>query len=115
MPYPAPPVHVQGLVPPPKEEGFVWVDGHWEWDVRAWQWKTGGWVRPEPNARYAQPAYARLADGTLVYAPGRWIINGKAKTTSEGPADADPSVPCPCDSPPDAAAVRASAPAATAP
>jgi hypothetical protein len=115
VPYPAPPVHVQSLVPPPKEDGFVWVDGHWEWDVRAWQWKAGGWVRPEPNARYAQPAYARLADGALVYAPGRWIINGKAKVTPEGPANADPALPCPCDSPPDAAAVGASASAATAP
>jgi hypothetical protein len=115
VPYPAPPVHVQGLSPPPQKEGFVWVDGHWEWNVRAWEWQNGGWVRPVPNARYAKPAYARLADGTLVYAPGRWIINGKAKSTTENPADAGPSVPCPCDPPVDAAAVSASAPGASVP
>lgn len=109
VPYPAPPVLVQGLGPAPKDESLVWVDGHWEWDVRAWQWKAGAWVRPAPGARYAYPAYARLADGELIYAPGRWVINGKAQVKADTSEDAGPAVPCPCDSPADAAAVSANA------
>lgn len=107
VPYPAPPVLVQGLGPPARPDA-VWVDGYWQWQRRTWQWVPGGWVRPEPGAKYAKPAYARLGDGALVYAPGRWVINGRAKVeTPAAPAEAGPATPCPCDAPPDATALRA--------
>ncbi len=98
VPYPAPAVLVQDLGPP-SSGGAVWLDGHWEWDVRTWKWKPGGWVRPEPGARYAKPAYARLADGALVYAPGRWVVGGKAKVEPAENEEAGPTAPCPCDPP----------------
>lgn len=96
VPYPAPPVLVQEVGPRPKPDA-VWVDGSWSWERDDWSWKAGGWVRPLPAERYAKPAYARLADGSLLYVPGRWVINGKAKATPGAPASAEPSSPCPCN------------------
>ena len=103
--FPPPPVLVQGITKPPAPEGYVWVDGHWRWATRDWEWVPGGWVRPEPGARYAKAAMTRLADGALLYAPGRWL-GVKAKANPQAPVETGPTKPCPCDSPADATAVR---------
>lgn len=101
VPYPPPPVLVQALGPAPKP-GNVWVDGHWEWHRRDWEWTPGRWVAVPPGERYAKPAFARLPDGALLYAPGRWVVNGKAKASPTSPETGGSDEPCPTDSPPEA-------------
>jgi hypothetical protein len=105
VPYPPPPVLVQALGPTPRPDA-VWVDGHWEWQRRQWEWTPGRWVRVQPGERYAKPAYARTSDGALLYVPGRWVVNGKAKAGPTTPEGGGSAVPCPCDPPEAEASLR---------
>jgi len=53
----APPAPRYEPMPGPRP-GQVWVPGHWQWNERAYVWRSGYW-------QAARPDYA--------YAPGRWV------------------------------------------
>jgi hypothetical protein len=64
---PAPIVDIIPVVPGP---GFVWLEGYYRWDGRAYVWVPGRWARP-PRAR------AR-------WIPGHWVHDRRGWYFVEG-------------------------------
>ncbi len=61
----APPAPRHEVVPAPRH-GYVWVEGHWEWNGHRYRWVPGSWLREWPGYRYYAPHwYAR---------EGRWYF-----------------------------------------
>ncbi len=59
---PAPRAEAHRTAPGP---GFVWIDGHYRWDGRAYVWSPGRWERrPRANARWMA--------GRWVHSPRGW-------------------------------------------
>ncbi len=73
--YPPPPARVE-RVPPDPGETCVWVDGHWDWRGRQWEWEAGNWFVPPPGCHYASPRLAWIdtaRGGTLYFTPPGWF------------------------------------------
>jgi len=61
------------IIPPAPSKEAVWVDGTWEWTGERYGWKSGAWVVPPPNAKYARWVCVRRSeDGQLFFAPSTW-------------------------------------------
>jgi hypothetical protein len=72
--YPPPAAQVE-MVPKDPGEPCVWVDGHWDWTARRWQWFPGAWVTPPEGCNYAPPDMIWVASeeqGELYYRRPRW-------------------------------------------
>lgn len=57
------------------------VDGHYEWRGRHWQWQPGAWAIPPANCYYAPPnvAWGAPPNARLYYTPPRWYrADGKS-------------------------------------
>lgn len=73
VPYPPPPARPQ-VLPPPKQKSSVWVNGEWAWDGARWTWWRGAWVVPPLGAKLAVWETKYQPSGTLLYAPGTWVL-----------------------------------------
>ncbi len=71
VPLPPPPARVE-TVPPSPASGAVWVDGEWVYKRGRWGWRLGQWVVPQPETFFSPWTEVRVADGTLLHAPGVW-------------------------------------------
>ena len=66
-----PPLRVERRSPRPGD-GYLWVQGQWNWDGDRWDWVPGRWDRPAVAEAYWIPArYIRTSRGTI-YEPGHW-------------------------------------------
>jgi hypothetical protein len=66
---PAPIVEARPVVPGP---GFVWVDGYYRWDGRAYVWVPGRWLRaPHARARWIPGHWVHDRRGWY-FVEGRW-------------------------------------------
>ncbi len=50
----APPPARYEVVPAPRH-GYVWAEGHWEWNGHRYRWIRGTWMRARPGYRYYAP------------------------------------------------------------
>ena len=57
-----PPVAQTEFIPASPGFNYVWVGGHWSWNVNQYIWVPGSWVVP--------------ARGYSVWVPGRWDRDG---------------------------------------
>ena len=75
-------IHVPGLIqvapPAPRYEpmpgpraGQVWVPGHWQWNERAYVWRSGYWQAARPDHAYAPGRWVQ-ADGGWRWMEGNW-------------------------------------------
>jgi hypothetical protein len=39
---------------PAARDGYVWVDGRWDWTYDQWAWRPGYWITARPNYVYVQ-------------------------------------------------------------
>jgi hypothetical protein len=95
--YPPPPARVERVPPDPGEACF-WIDGHWEWRGRAWEWESGNWFVPPPGCHYASPRLAWIdtaRGGTLYFTPPGWYPSDMDEVErSKGKAACKPPVVC---------------------
>lgn len=64
--YPPPPAHVEA-VPVDPGKPCVWVDGHYEWLGRRWQWQPGDWYIVAEGCHRAGPRLAWAPEGGALY------------------------------------------------
>ena len=71
-------VYVREAPPPPRTEaapaarrGYVWSEGHWEWQNRKHKWVRGAWVKERRGHNYVQPAWVER-DGRWTLTRGTW-------------------------------------------
>lgn len=66
-----------------------YVDGHYEWRGRRWQWVKGDWYVPPKNCRYTAGglSYGRPPNARLYYTPPRWY-------PASGNTPCEPAIPC---------------------
>ncbi len=79
--YPPPPAQVEEIPSGVKNPECAWVDGHYTWEGRRWEWQSGRWVVPAPGCYYAPPvvAWSKAGDARLYYTPPRWYKTGAAE------------------------------------
>lgn len=92
---PPPRVVVRASAPAPE---YVWYDGYWDWNGRAWIWVDGRWVQPRAGYVYVQPRWHRQGRG-WVHADGGWRphrgrveVARPAQGHGPGPGNGRPSV-----------------------
>jgi hypothetical protein len=61
----APPAPRYEVVPAPRA-GYVWAEGHWEWNGHRYRWVPGSWMRERPGYVYYSPHW--------VEHDGRWTM-----------------------------------------
>jgi len=66
----APPAPRYEPMPGPRA-GQVWVPGHWQWNERAYVWRTGYWQAARPDHAYAPGRWVQ-ADGGWRWREGDW-------------------------------------------
>jgi len=80
--YPPPPAQIEE-----REETLAgrpecrWLNGHYQWRGRRWQWVEGTWIVPPAGCSYALAlsSYSRPPAARLYYTPPRWYrADGKA-------------------------------------
>src|SRR5688572_33465613 len=57
--------------PGPAKEGFVWVEGEWDWKGGKYEWIPGHWERARANKRW-RPGRWEQKDGKWTRARGGW-------------------------------------------
>ena len=73
--YPPPPAQIEE-----RDEGLAgrpecrWLDGHYEWRGKRWQWLPGSWVVAPSGCHYAPSLtrWSRPPGPRLYYTPPRW-------------------------------------------
>jgi hypothetical protein len=77
--FPPPPAKVE-ILPDDPGEPCVWVDGHYNWVGRRWQWESGGWFIVPEGCYLAEARLAWAPEGsTLYYTPPSFCFeSGKA-------------------------------------
>jgi hypothetical protein len=84
--YPPPPAQIEEREPNlAGRPDCSWLDGHYEWRGRRWQWQAGKWIVAPRSCAYAPPtvSFGRPPNARLYYTPPRWYpLSGK------GPCDA---------------------------
>ncbi|MCU0662370.1 MAG: YXWGXW repeat-containing protein [Myxococcota bacterium] len=74
---PPPPVKVE-IQPPAPSAGYVWIEGHWDWNDAdtSWVWVEGTWTRPPKEGwQWVPPKFDDREDND-VYTPGHWSETG---------------------------------------
>lgn len=94
--YPPPPAQVEELPDAAPAPGCAWVDGHYGWEGRRWEWQPGRWVRPVDGCYYAPPvvAWSKAGGERLYFTPPRWY---KDDASELGEAHAFCSEPPGCE------------------
>ena len=70
----APPPDRYERVPAPRR-GYVWVDGHWQWNGARHVWVRGHWERQRVGYVYHAPRWVER-DGRWEYQARRWDRDG---------------------------------------
>jgi len=70
----APPVVRYEAVPEPRS-GYVWSNGHWQYDGRQHVWADGSWQDARPGYVYSQPRWVEN-NGRWGYQGSRWDRDG---------------------------------------
>ena len=64
------------VIPEPRR-GYVWSDGHWQWNGRQHVWIAGNWQAERPGYSYYQPRWVeREGGGGWHYRGSRWDRDG---------------------------------------
>jgi hypothetical protein len=66
----APPPQRFEATPQPRN-GYVWVEGHWNWSHNHHQWVSGTWIRARHGYSYTQPTWQER-NGHWHQQPGAW-------------------------------------------
>ena len=76
--FPPPPAKVE-ILPEDPGEPCLWVDGHYNWVGRRWQWEAGGWFIVPEGCHLAEARLVWAPEGsTLYYTPaGFYLDSGK--------------------------------------
>ena len=74
----APPPLRREATPLPRQ-GYVWVDGHWDWKHSHHQWVSGTWIKARHGYHYNQPTWQERN--------GRWHL--ESGNWSRGDRDGD--------------------------
>ncbi len=76
-------VYIGGPPPPPRYErvpvarrGYIWSQGHWEWNGRRHYWAPGVWLVERPGYAYSAPAWYQ-DHGRWQMRPGAWARGGR--------------------------------------
>ena len=64
-----PPPHIENMGHP--RDGYVWAAGHWEWNGRAYQWISGGWIVEHGNAHWIADQWEPMGNQWR-YVQGHW-------------------------------------------
>jgi hypothetical protein len=70
----APPAPRYERVPHPRA-GYVWENGHWQWNGRRYVWVAGHWERARPGYAYHSPRWVER-NGRWEYSARRWDRDG---------------------------------------
>jgi len=83
--FPPPPAQVEEIPNSLGGEHCAWVDGHYGWDGRRWEWQAGRWVVPPAGCYYAEPvvAWAKSGEPQLYFTPPRWYRKDAALLTEQ--------------------------------
>ena len=54
-----------------KKKGYVWIDGHWDWQKGAWEWVPGHWERARSKKYYRRGEW-RLDGDVYIWVDGGW-------------------------------------------
>ena len=68
---------------PATRQGYVWVNGHWQWRNGAYRWVAGNWIRERRGYRYSQPEW--------IERDGRWTLNRGAWRRGDRDGDGVPN------------------------
>jgi len=68
----APPPIIVERRPPLPGQGYIWIEGYWNWNGHKYDWQRGRWAVP-PHARsvWVAPRYEKHEKGYR-YMPGQW-------------------------------------------
>jgi len=68
----APPPIIVESRPPLPGQGFIWIDGYWNWNINKYAWERGHWaVPPHERTVWVAPRYEKHEQGYR-YMPGQW-------------------------------------------
>src|SRR5689334_16536841 len=68
----APPPPTQEAIPPAPQPGYVWLEGHWQWNGVRYVWVRGYYVAPRAGWAWVPHRWWRGPRGRWHYAPGHW-------------------------------------------
>jgi hypothetical protein len=90
--YPPPPAQVEEIQGNGGDARCAWVDGHYNWDGRRWEWQPGRWVVKPAGCYYAEPvvAWAKAGEARLYYTPPRWYRDDAIERTAATAACSEP-------------------------
>jgi hypothetical protein len=76
--FPPPPAKVE-ILPEDPGEPCLWVDGHYNWVGRRWQWEAGGWFVVPEGCHLAEARLVWAPEGSTLYytPPGFYLDSGK--------------------------------------
>lgn len=97
VPYPPPPAVVEETTESLSgRPDCQWIDGHYEWRRRRWQWIAGDWALPVPGCTYVPVtvAWGAPPNARLYYTPPRWY-RADGKTLCQAPAPCRTPSPTP--------------------
>ena len=88
---------------PGQRNGYVWIDGHWDWQGGDWKWKPGHWERARAGYHWqsgrweSQGNHYRWVDGTWVKGKAQGGVKVRDhrtnSNTEQQPARRNRSVP----------------------
>lgn len=77
VPYPPPVTKIETVPPAPSDPRCLYLDGHWTFGGKDWQWMAGTWLLPPRGCAFARPRLFWHELGgdrsELRLRPGRWV------------------------------------------
>lgn len=84
-----PPAPRYEVIPSPRA-GYVWSNGHWQWQTDRHVWVVGDWQPERPGYAYYQPRWVE-SDGRWNYRSSRWDRDGDGVANRHDRRPNDPS------------------------
>jgi len=81
--------------PPSPGPDYVWIAGHWEWDLpgKRWVWQGGSWQKPPSPGAVWQTGYWSMSNGAWTWVASHWAAAQPANSTQVGNPPIPPSAP----------------------
>lgn len=69
----------------------TFMDGHYEWRGKRWQWEPGSWVVAPKGCAYAHSIlmWSKPPNARLYYTPPRWYPTSEATTRCDAPTQCE--------------------------